>query len=87
MGANTLPGPGIAQLDLTLAKDTSLAKLHEGTALQVRFEVFNVLNHLNCSNPATQVFDRTGALLPTAGQVTTTRTVSRQLQFALKLLF
>ena len=87
VGPDTLPGPGIANLDLSLVKDTKLSRLHEGVVLQFRTELFNVLNHVNYSNPATVVFNSTGIPLPTAGQVTTTRTVSRQLQFALKLLF
>jgi hypothetical protein len=63
---------------------------------QFRVEYFNVLNHTNFTTPNPVVFS-TGptpskpgtapSLSPTAGVITATATTSRQLQFALKLLF
>jgi len=51
---------------------------------------FNVTNHVNFGQPSTNVFAQTinggGSVSPTAGRITTANT-SRQIQFALKLLF
>jgi hypothetical protein len=93
---NTLTGPGFANLDLSLAKSTTI---HERLRAQFRAEFFNVLNHTNLMTPNPVVFSsgpqqstsaatRTQAavLSPTAGVVTAAAT-SRQLQFGLKLLF
>ena len=95
LGRDTLTGPGFANLDLSLAKSTTIReRLHA----QFRAEFFNILNHTNCITPNPVVFSsgpsrappqpRTppAVLSPTAGVITATAT-SRQLQFGLKLLF
>jgi hypothetical protein len=66
--------------------------LHEGTTLQFKTELFNVFNRANFSQPSMDVFvgiDRAGdaTLSPNAGRITTTTGTSRQIQFALKILF
>jgi len=48
LGRNSLVGPGYANLDLSLFKTTPLG---EQLKLQIRAEVFNVLNHPNFSSP------------------------------------
>ncbi len=48
LGRNSLVGPGYANLDLSLFKTTPLG---EQVRLQLRAEVFNVLNHPNFSSP------------------------------------
>jgi hypothetical protein len=48
LGRNSLVGPGYANLDLSLFKTTPLG---EQVKLQLRAEVFNVLNHPNFSSP------------------------------------
>ena len=48
LGRNSLVGPGYANLDLSLFKTTPLG---EQVKLQIRAEVFNVLNHPNLSSP------------------------------------
>jgi hypothetical protein len=89
VGRNTLDGPGVLTLDASLAKDTGLRMLGESGALQFRAEVFNVLNRANFSRPNRSVFRATGtqAVPATAGQITATDTTSRQIQFALKVLW
>lgn len=92
-GRDSLNGPGLADADLSLAKSISLGeRLHA----QFRAEYFNLLNHTNFTTPNAVVFSsgptpakpkNVAALSPTAGVVTATATTSRQLQFALKLLF
>jgi hypothetical protein len=87
VGVNTLIGPGIANFNLTVRKDTPVSVLGEAGALQFRAEFFNLLNRVNFSDPATTLFDRFGAPRGDAGVITSTRTSSRQIQLALKLLF
>ena len=82
LGRDTLSGPGLATWDLSLMKDT---KLGEGVTLQFRAEAYNLLNRANFNTPNAVTF--TPSLSPTAGLVTSTSTVSRQMQFGLKLLW
>jgi hypothetical protein len=92
-GRDILGGPGLADLDLAVAKIT---KIHEHLRAQFRVEYFNVLNHTNFTTPNPVVLSSgptpskpstAPAISPTAGAITATSTTSRQLQFALKLLF
>ena len=48
MGRDSLRGPSLKQLDFSLFKDT---KLGERVNMQLRAEIFNILNHPNFSNP------------------------------------
>ena len=92
-GRDTLVGPGLIDADVSLAKTTSVTEhLHA----QFRAEYFNVANHANFTTPNAVVFSTgptpakpttAAAFSPTAGVLTGTATTSRQLQFALKLLF
>jgi hypothetical protein len=93
VGRDTLNGPGLADLDLSLAKMTTI---HERLRAQFRVEYFNILNHTNFTTPNPVVLSSgptpskpstAPAFSPTAGAITATSTASRQLQFALKLLF
>jgi hypothetical protein len=83
LGRETLTGPGLAELDLSLAKTTALS---ERISLQFRAEVFNLLNRANFGTPNAIVFAN-GAVSSSAGLITTTATTSRQIQFGLKLIF
>jgi len=91
-GRDILLGPGLANLDFSLVKDTTLRFLGESGKLEVRTEVFNILNRPNFAEPSPTVFAGTGTAtvppaLATAGLITSTVASSRQIQFALKLLF
>ena len=88
-GRNMLRGPGVANVDFSMSKDTRLNGFGENGTLQFRAEFFNLLNRANFSPPNRTVFAGTGAAipLPTAGQITSTATPARQIQFALRLLF
>ncbi len=88
-GRNILEGPGLAVVDFSLVKLTRLAN---GTNLQLRFEVFNLLNRANFDMPFNDpdgqaVFDETGARIPTAGRIFETSTDAREVQIALRFLF
>jgi hypothetical protein len=91
-GRNILRGPGLANLDFSLIKDTAVKALGESGALEFRAEFFNILNRPNFAQPNRIVFSGTGPAGPavplsTAGQITATNTTSRQIQFALRLHF
>lgn len=83
VGRDAYTGPGLATWDFAVLKDTSLAeRLH----LQFRAEFFNILNRANFNTPNLIVFTPAG-VSGTAGAINSTSTTSRQIQFALKLLW
>jgi hypothetical protein len=83
LGRGVYSGPGLANVDASLFKDTAIS---ERAHLQFRTEVFNVLNRANLGTPNATVFSN-GAVSPSAGLITATATTSRQIQFGLKLMF
>jgi len=83
LGRNTLIGPGLFDWDFSAIKDTTI---RERAALQFRAEIFNLLNHTNFNTPNLITFTPSG-VSPTAGAIISTATTSRQIQFALKLLW
>ena len=84
VGRNTLRGPGLTDLDLSVLKDT---RMTERLNLEFRAEFFNLLNHANFGIPARSLFTTSGAPVSSAGVITNTVTTSRQIQFGLKLIF
>jgi hypothetical protein len=83
LGRGTFTGPGLADVDVSLFKNTAVA---EGVTLQFRAEFFNLLNHANFGPPNATLFSA-GAASASAGLITATATTSRQIQFGLKLIF
>jgi len=96
LGRDTLTGPGLAELDLSVLKTTHFGP-GERYNLQFRSEFFNILNHTNFTTPNAITYASAPTLVsgvytapsisPTAGVITATATTSRQIQFGLKLLF
>jgi hypothetical protein len=88
-GRNTLVGPRLVNLDFSLFKNNPIKRISEQFNVQFRFEVFNILNHANFNPPTANnvVFDGTGAPVGGAGQLNSTSTTSRQLQFAIKFVW
>ncbi len=84
LGRNTLVGPGLVDFNFSLVKNTALT---EKLNLQFRAEFFNLFNRANFSTPQNLVFDSRGRLQGSAGRIRSTDTSSRQIQFALKLVF
>jgi Carboxypeptidase regulatory-like domain/TonB-dependent Receptor Plug Domain len=83
LGRGTFRGPGLANVDLSLVKNIAVT---ERTSLQFRTEFFNAFNHTNLGTPNPIVFAGAGPN-PSAGLITTTATLSREIQFALKLMY
>ncbi|HWP45137.1 MAG TPA: TonB-dependent receptor, partial [Blastocatellia bacterium] len=82
---NALIGPGLATVDLSLMKSH---KIRERVTVQFRAEAFNLLNRANFSLPRTvAVFTSNGVVPPNVGQIVSTSTTSRQLQFGMKIIF
>ena len=88
LGRNTLTAPGMFVTDFALLKDI---RMRESASLEFRAEFFNIFNHSNFGLPSLDLFvpDGTGGgtVSPFAGQITTTATPPRQIQFGLKILF
>jgi len=78
----SITGPGLVNVDTSLFKRF---KVNERLNVQLRVEVFNILNHTNLFYPNDIVFAGSN-YSQTAGQITAAAP-SRQLQLALKLLF
>jgi outer membrane receptor protein involved in Fe transport len=75
---NSLRGPGVATLDLSLFKNFDMS---ETARLQLRAEFFNLFNSANLSNPNGTVDS------PTAGQITGIFLPMRRIQWALRFVF
>jgi hypothetical protein len=88
-GRNQVYGPGLADWDFSLIKNTYVRRISEAFNVQLRFEFFNILNHANFQAPIDNetLFNQSGAPVPGAGAIDTTTTTSRQIQFALKLIW
>jgi len=87
VGRNTIIGPNLRALDMSLFKTTRLAP---NRTVQFRVEVFNLLNRANFNPP-----DVSGGLFNSAdgsrrvapARLTSTATTARQVQLALKVIF
>jgi Carboxypeptidase regulatory-like domain/TonB dependent receptor len=89
-GRNSITGPGLINLDMSLIKNNPIRRISEQFNVQFRFEAFNILNHTNFNPPTSnnQIFNSdgtTGGLTP--GVLDTTSTTSRQLQLAVKIIW
>jgi Carboxypeptidase regulatory-like domain/TonB dependent receptor-like, beta-barrel len=88
---NSLVGPGLLDLDFSIIKQT---RITEKLNSEFRAEFFNIINHTNLGQPSGSVFAGPGGAAAggsfiggTAGLISTASTTSRQIQFALKLIF
>jgi hypothetical protein len=86
LGRNTITGPGFSNTDFSVLKNTTI---FESIRMQFRAEFFDIFNHANFGQPNAMAV--TGP--SNFGLITNTRFPtgdsgsSRQIQFALKLLF
>ena len=88
-GRNILSGPGLVNADLSLVKNVPIRRVSEQFRAQWRAEFFNALNRPNFLPPLNnlKVFDAASRPVASAGLLDTTATPSRQIQFALKLIW
>jgi Carboxypeptidase regulatory-like domain/TonB dependent receptor len=76
-----LLGPGQKNFDAVISKRTTVGGIHEGAYVEFRAEFFNVFNHPQFSNPATNV------AASTFGLINSTSVAPRIIQFALRYAF
>ena len=92
-----LRGPGLFDWDVSVNKDTALPFFGEQGKLEFRAELFNILNRANFGMPSGSEFSGSvssstfgpysQAPTGSAGSINSTVTTSRQIQFALKVIF
>jgi hypothetical protein len=85
LGRNVVSGPGFADTDIALVKNT---KFRERYNIQLRADVYNLLNHPNFTNPVTTIGSATLGVI-TGGTRTPSGDFgsSRQMQLSIKLQF
>jgi Carboxypeptidase regulatory-like domain/TonB dependent receptor len=86
LGRNVIIGPGFVNTDFSVLKTT---KLTESVRLQFRAELFDLFNHANFGQPGrvAQVGSTTFGVISSTRFATGDSGSSRQVQFALKLIF
>jgi len=84
VGRNSLRGPDLRDIDLSIFKNTFIGKRN----LQFRIEIFNLFDRNNWGTPNNAaLFNADGTRIPNATNIVTTATSSRQLQLGLKFVF
>jgi hypothetical protein len=88
-GRNQITGPGVTDFDFSLIKNNYIPRISESFNVQFRAEFFNILNHANFQSPLSNntLFNLNGSPVAGAGTINQTSTDSRQIQFALKVMF
>jgi hypothetical protein len=89
LGRNVIIGPGLSKLDFSVFKNNYVRRISETFNAQFRAEIFNIFNRANFASPTDNlaVIDQNGQSIQSAGLLTSTQTTSRQIQFALKLIW
>ncbi len=89
LGRNAVIGPGLSKLDFSVFKNNYIRRISESFNAQFRAEIFNIFNRANFSSPTDnlQVFDQNGLPIQSGGLIDSTQTTSRQIQFAIKLIW
>ena len=89
LGRNTVIGPGISKLDFSVFKNNHIKRISETFNAQFRAEIFNIFNRANFASPTDNLalYDQNGLAASSAGLIDSTQTTSRQIQFALKLIW
>ena len=82
-----LRGPGFFDWDATMAKDVKLSFLGEAGKLELRADMFNVVNHTTFAAPNGNTIAPGGSVFPLAGLVSATANYSRQFQFSARMEF
>lgn len=89
LGRNTVIGPGLINLDFSVFKNNRIKVGSEEMNVQFRAEFFNIFNHPNFEAPIynRNMFDSKGNPVGSAGLIDATATSSRQIQFALRIIW
>jgi hypothetical protein len=88
-GRNTLRGPDLTSIDLSLAKTFRIPKFEQG-GLQIRMDATNVVNHPSFGQPnaaLTSAALATGIPNPSVGQITTVTVPGRFFQLGARFFF
>lgn len=81
-GRNVLRGPGFAEWDFSLFKNTYFrTPLNESTNIQFRAEFMNVINSVNWGQPNATIGS------PAAGHITSETGLPRQIDFGIRFVF
>jgi hypothetical protein len=84
VGRNSLRGPDLKMVDLSIFKNISVGR----TNLQARLEIFNLFDRANFATPnSAALFNSDGTRIPNATNIIRTATTSRQVQLGLKFVF
>jgi len=88
-GRNTVVGPGLFNVDFSAFKNNYITRISETFNIQFRAEFFNLLNHPNFQAPVKHnaIFNQDGSPASGAGEINSTSTFSRQIQFGLKIIW
>jgi hypothetical protein len=93
-GRNSIIGPSLYNLDLSVYKNFAVRKISESFNVQFRAEFFNVLNHANFGVPldftlggSATIFNDDGSPAGAGGLPQPLITKPRDIQFALKVIF
>ncbi len=88
-GRNSVVGPGLFSVDFSMFKNNYIPGISETFNVQFRADFFNILNRANFAAPIDNetLFTQAGAPVAGAGAIDQTSTTSRQIQFALKVIW
>jgi hypothetical protein len=88
-GRNSLVGPGLVDLDLSLFKNVPVTKISDAFNLQLRLEAFNSLNHPNFLAPIdnSTIFNADGSPVSGVGMVDATSIDNREVQVGLRIVW
>jgi hypothetical protein len=78
---NSLRGPGLSEVNLSVAKNFPFSGWHDPMNLQIRMDAFNAFNHTNLGNP------NGGIGTPNASTITSTDTSGRVVQLGTRFSF
>jgi hypothetical protein len=84
VGRNSLRGPDLKMVDLSIFKNTAVGK----QMIQFRIEIFNLFDRVNFATPnSAALFNPDGTRIPNATNIIRTASTSRQVQLGLKFVF
>jgi hypothetical protein len=90
-GRNIMTAPGLINMDFAVFKNNHIRRISETFNIQFRAEMFNILNRANFAPPVlpdqTDIFNGDGTPNDSAGQLKSTVTDAREIQFGVKFVW